>query len=436
MKRIINRLIYAVVTTALVFGFTAQPIGAFAAETPTVVIAGSDFQCSEGNEVGAVVLSSVFKGMKGVESGVSTIDGLLFCGDYDIDLPSTAPDTEEGIEYVHKAVKENFGENYHSVMIKGNHDIVGSKGLAKSGANDHPNGKYGVFAINESDYMWHNSNPELIRATATNLEKYLDEKVKSQFTAPIFVISHLPLHFSIRTVNDGDTAYAEYLYDALYSAAEKGLNIIFLYGHDHSNGWDDYLGGSAVYLQRGDTINIANIPDRKCSARPLNFTYMNAGFTGYYNKENNGADATLTTSMFKIYSDRVEIARYDRFGYHSLKSEGVRNTYKNETDSDYAVNKDVYDSPQILRLNKDIRQADDETGSIQSEQAVTVSSQAQDDVYENTDSAVSSAVSEADTDANVGDSDGSAVIYIIIAVAVVLAGGAVAVFIILKRKKK
>lgn len=222
----------------------------------------------------------------------------------------------------------------------------------------------------------------------------------------------------------------------MYSAAEKGLNIIFLYGHDHSNGWDDYLGGSAVYLQRGDTINIANIPDRKCSARPLNFTYMNAGFTGYYNKENNGADATLTTSMFKIYSDRVEIARYDRFGYHSLKSEGVRNTYKNETDSDYAVNKDVYDSPQILRLNKDIRQADDETGSIQSEQAVTVSSQAQDDVYENTDSAVSSAVSEADTDANVGDSDGSAVIYIIIAVAVVLAGGAVAVFIILKRKKK
>ena len=56
---------------------------------------------------------------------------------------------------------------------------------------------------------------------------------------------------------------------------EKGLNIFFLFGHDHSNGWDDYLGGSCVCLEKGDTINIAKKGNQfKWETKTLNFTYI------------------------------------------------------------------------------------------------------------------------------------------------------------------
>ena len=40
----------------------------------------------------------------------------------------------------------------------------------------------------------------------------------------------------------------------------------------------------------------------------LAFTYMNAGFVGYYDNHN-GADDALTMSVFEIYDDRVEISK-------------------------------------------------------------------------------------------------------------------------------
>lgn len=138
----------------------------------------------------------------------------------------------------------------------------------------------------------------------------------------------------------------------LNAAGAKGLNIIFLYGHNHSNGWDDYLGGSAVYLKKGDKILIAQNDKRAYQEKTLNFTYMNAGYTGYYSNVN-GADAALTMSVFQITDHEVTITRYDKNGVHDLKSAGVTNAYKNEAvNGGYAPDPTVYPSSQEVVLSE------------------------------------------------------------------------------------
>ena len=152
------------------------------------------------------------------------------------------------------------------------------------------------------------------------------------------------------TKNDGGGKYANYIFDVLNAAGENGLNIIFLYGHDHSNGWDDYLGGSCVYLAKDDEINIAQSSQTYFAAKTLNFSYLNAGFVGYY-ENHNGADNTLTMTAFKIYSDKVVVSRYSDSGEHNLKCKGVTtNSYKNE--SGYDPNTAVVASPQNIILTE------------------------------------------------------------------------------------
>lgn len=319
---------------------------------PTVVIAGSDFQNPSGDTAGAQTVKNILTQMQ--SAGYTEADGFLFCGDYNYRYDTTAAGLQVHIDALDAAVSEKYrsiaaGNRVH---VQGNHDQVraGTGGLAQSGANDPTGdsaGKYGVFVINEDDYMWNNSNEATIITTAANLKKYLDTKAADGFDKPIFVVSHLPLHYSMRTKNDGDGMYANYIFDVLNKAGAAGLNIIFLYGHDHSNGWDDYLGGAAVYLAKGDQINIAQASNTKFNVETLNFTYMNAGFTGYY-ENNNGADDTLTMTVFEISDDTVKVARYDANAKHNLKSAGVTNSYQKE--SGYAPNTAVYESPQTITL--------------------------------------------------------------------------------------
>lgn len=313
---------------------------------PTVVIAGSDFQNPNGNDAGAQTVTNILTKMQ--NAGYTKADGFLFCGDYDYSTVNNQTRTEAGITALKNAVTSTYNNTLaddRMVFVQGNHDAAGSTGLAASG--DHDAAEYGVFVINEDDYMWRNSNETTIRNTAANLKTYLDTKAAEGFAKPIFVVSHLPLHYSMRTKNDGDGMYANYIFDVLNDAGEKGLNIIFLYGHDHSNGWDDYLGGSCVYLAKGDKINIAQASQTDFKEKKLNFTYMNAGFTGYY-ENHNGADNTLTMTVFKITGDTVQVERYDANGKHNLKSAGVTNSYKQE--SGYDPNTTVYRSPQAFTL--------------------------------------------------------------------------------------
>ena len=319
---------------------------------PTVVIAGSDFQNSSGDTAGAQMVTNILTQMQ--TAGYTSADGFLFCGDYNYGYDKTADGLQGHIDALDAAVIKKYSSiaEGNRVYVQGNHDQVtaGTGGLAQSGANDPTGdsaGKYGVFVINEDDYMWHNSDEATIRNTAANLKTYLDTKATEGFAKPIFVVSHLPLHYSMRTRNDGDGMYANYIFDVLNDAGAKGLNIIFLYGHDHSNGWDDYLGGAAVYLAKGDKINIAQGSKTAFNVETLKFTYMNAGFTGYYSAVNTGAETTLTMTVFSITGNTVTVERYDANGKHNLKSAGVTNSGKNEGEY-YAPNTAVYGSPQTI----------------------------------------------------------------------------------------
>ena len=318
-------------------------------EDSTVVIAGSDFQNPNGDTAGAQTVTSILTNMQ--NAGYTKADGFLFCGDYSYGYNQA----EAGINALKNAVIGTYNtlEDSRMVFVEGNHDEASASGLATSGANDAAD--YGVYVINEDDYMWYNNYEATIKNTAENLKIYLDGKRDEGYAKPIFVVSHLPLHYSMRTLEGGgDGKYANYIFDVLNEAGAAGLNIIFLFGHNHSHGWDDYLGGAAIFLTTGDKINIAQSSTTKFKEETLNFTYMNAGYVGYYGDSYGGdADKTLTMTVFEITDTQVIISRYDQNGPHNLKSAGVYNVEHPDAGY-YVADGSTVSTPKTITLNTEI----------------------------------------------------------------------------------
>ena len=157
-------------------------------------------------------------------SGFSSADGFLFCGDYS-KTDRVLKDNIEGVKQLKNTVS-GFVPDENIVLAQGNHDYApGTAGMSPSGNNDPASVKYGVFVINEDDYMWYNSDEQRIIETSRQLEEYLDDKIDKKFSAPIFVVSHLQLHASMRTQSIGDGKHANYIFDVLNSAGEReGIN--------------------------------------------------------------------------------------------------------------------------------------------------------------------------------------------------------------------
>lgn len=338
---------------------------------PTVVIAGSDFQNPNGNDAGAQTVTNILTQMQKA-GGYTSADGFLFCGDYSYGYNQA----EAGINALKNAVTGIYSTltNDRMVFVEGNHDEASANGLATSGAHDAAD--YGVFVINEDDYMWRNSNEATIKNTAASLKGYLDAKRNAEYAKPIFVVSHLPLHYCMRTNNDGDGMYANYIFNVLNEAGNAGLNIIFMFGHNHSHGWDDYLGGAAIFLTKGDKINIAQGSKTKFNVETLNFTYMNAGYVGYYGDSyTSDVDKTLTMTTFAITDNDVTISRYSANGTHNLKSAGVYNV-EHPDNSKYSTDTTTVGSPYELMLNKEITPAGEEvtppTGGSTTERTYTL----------------------------------------------------------------
>ena len=321
-------------------------------DEPIYVLAGSDFQADSGDAAGSANIEAIIAQMKA--AGYSKMDGFLFAGDYSVNATKTS-----NVNALKDTIL-NAGLGLtasNMVLVQGNHDnsnsysgaeagLVGSV-LNNSGAADKDG--YGVYVINEKDYPWHGGNESTVMQTANALDKYLDEKVAAEYDEPIFIVSHLPLNYNMRTL-EGDGMYANYIFKALDDGAKAGLNIIYMFGHDHSNGWDDYLGGAAIYLEKGDKINIAQASKTEWKEETLSFTYMNAGYVGYYRNVNTGSETDLTMTVFEITEDDVTVKRFSASGLHDLKSVGVTNSYKNE--SGYEPNTEVIKSPQIIKLQK------------------------------------------------------------------------------------
>lgn len=354
-KKLLSLLLVFSMLTTLIPSTFIRTVDAAESET-TYVLAGSDFQARGGHDAGATIVSGLLDKIK---VDYPKMDGFLFAGDYDVNYN----DVENGIAKLQETVRSQYSNLSHEIYIEGNHDsknynLVGDK-LSSSGANDADG--YGVFVINESDYMWYNDDEATIKKTAANLESYLNAKRNASYTKPIFVISHLPLHYSMRTRSGGkDGMHANYIFDVLNKAGNAGLNIIFMFGHNHSHGWDDYLGGAAIFLTKGNKINIAQNSTTVFKEETLAFTYMNAGYVGYYGDSyTSNVDKTLTMTTFAITNDNVTISRYDSKGTHDLKSAGVYNVEYPDS-AYYSTDTTTVGSPFTLTLNKEITPAGEE----------------------------------------------------------------------------
>lgn len=324
MKRICGMVLALTLLLALLPAASVS-----AAEEETILLAGSDFQVSAHNTARIEQVLSTLE-----MHGITKADGAFFCGDYALNPDyDNQGQSSAGLAVLKKLFTPIVGSKM--TFVQGNHDPEDTAGLSKSGNNDPASGKYGVYVIHEDQYLQYDYaySRDVVKETAANLKQYLDQKVNSGWTKPIFVLSHVGLHWGNRTLKEGSAVHGDLLVDVLNEAGQKGLNIIFLYGHDHSGGYGDFIGGSAVYFKKGDQMEVCLGTKKEHTTYTLNFTYMNAGFIGYYSTTEETADATVTMSVFRIRGDEVIITRYDaeinlntgKYGIHNLKSKGVWN---------------------------------------------------------------------------------------------------------------
>ena len=298
------------------------------------------------------------------------VDTAVFCGDFSSSYGDVTSYTSE----VKALVNQKFPASTESVMLQGNHDNFNSD-MKSTGA--HPYENYIIYVLNTGDANpWNQGTAgakSTVQTAADNLETYLNGLISSGDKRPVFIATHVPLHMSSRTSSlynkSGDNMYSSYLFNVINEAG-KSLDIVYLYGHNHSWGWDSYLGGSAVYRTKGDILPVPDCEGvtttytDKYTNEKLNFTYMNAGYVGYYSENTSPADDTLTCSVIEIYSDHMTVTRYDKDGAHKLGSQGCYNTsakggayndtngFPNGTTTGYSVVSSDTPSPKnIARIN-------------------------------------------------------------------------------------
>ena len=219
---------FVAIMLCLILVICQVPASAFAAEQDvTYVLAGSDFQNPDNNHNdGAAYVTKLLDQIQ--KAGYDTMDGFLFAGDYDYGFD----DSHLGKAALQSAVQAVYGTDMHEIYVEGNHDreyfqdvdLVMNGTLSPGGANDTDD--YGVYVIHERDYMWEAADydPATIENTAVKLDAYLDAKVDVKYDNPIFVITHLPLHYTMRTYDVGDGMYANRLFDVLNDAGSQGPN--------------------------------------------------------------------------------------------------------------------------------------------------------------------------------------------------------------------
>ena len=312
----------------------------------TIILGLSDFQAST-DELGADQVQQILSG--GIAQKYGMFDGLFAVGDYSAAVGYDVALT--GIQALDKTIDPYVSGN--KIYTEGNHDAPDLPGLSPTGNNDPAGGKYGIFVINEEDYDQFGEGGE---AAAAMMQAYFNEKLADPTwgNKPIFVLCHVPLHYSMRTETSNSGKTARTMVDVLNEAGANGLNILFLFGHNHSGGYDDFLGAGSVYLKKGDQMIVPQYGANykyNWDTVTLNFTYMNVGYVGYNADNGYGADVALTVTTYRIQSNGdVIITRWDKNGEHNLKSAGVKNTVLMDTfDPDLTV----YESSRVVTATDD-----------------------------------------------------------------------------------
>ena len=358
-KRFMSVLLCVAMVLPMLIVPVAAEEAAYVDEPLAVIYTASDFQVkdSSGNDDHATAKNVMGEIIHTVKDNYNRMDGAFFLGDYTVKYTLDA--TNAGRTAVKETLTSAWGNLSGSniIYVQGNHDQPGFSGQEdpKTQSFEH----YNVFVMDNDMFPWQQggangadtANKATVQETAAQLETYLKGLVDAQDDRPVFITSHVPLHFSRRS-NSGmnyDNTYARLIFDVLNKYGEK-LDIIFLFGHNHSSNYDDYIGGAAIYLPVGETIYIpVEKTVDKYDAETLNFTYMNGGYIGYYN---GNCETQQSSAVIEVYENRIEIARYDADGEANLKDMG-------KTVDNITANTTVYtnSSPEatITRKNVDVQ---------------------------------------------------------------------------------
>ncbi len=343
MKRILSCLLILAMLIACIPAVVAQET-----QEPTVILLGSDYQnnCYQPSynryyydntpideQPRTISLQAILDAI--AADGISP-DAAMFVGDYTDhfqDDGNAAHCAGDGIKQIRSMLTAAFGELEETVFSQGNHDYEGVPELAESGLQAYDDDSvYLTYVINEKDFPYRQSTSDqnTIASTAQRLGECMDQLAEEGETRPIFVLCHVPLHYSTR-YSGGDNPYANLIFDELNEPAAD-LNVFFFFGHNHSGAAADYeadWGGAVNYVGRGQILDV-NKPNHGSTSneQTLNFTYMNAGYVGYSTSATNDS---RTMSVLTVYENRVAISRYDANGeYTAAESLGQTNPLKPE----------------------------------------------------------------------------------------------------------
>lgn len=295
-----------------VSGFAKAP------DAYATIFTASDFQSDS--------CYSNLKGMmnSAIADGITaTPDAFIFGGDYTAgseDPEIQVPKVTETVLAVYPGYDEN-----NLIYTQGNHDSADSV-LTPTGFYEFDN--FVVYSINEDNFKSGQSGTagygEAVQSLAKTVAVKLENLVKTGDNRPVFISTHVPLHHSSRG-SYGDNLYSKYLFDVLNEYGEK-LDIIFLFGHNHSSSYDDYIGGAVNYIAKGEKIRIP-VPDTTQQGaagytdETLNFTYMNHGYVGYSNNSSSSTSTnTLTMGAFELCPVTIEISRYSTTGVYTTET--------------------------------------------------------------------------------------------------------------------
>ena len=157
-------------------------------------------------------------------------------------------------------------------------------------------------------------------ALAKDVERCLDGMIAGGDHRPVIVLTHVPLHHTYRN-SYGDNMYAAYLFDVLNEKG-KALDIVFAFGHNHSGGYDDYIGGAVNFMQPGDTIRIpmTDKTGENCyTEQTLHFTYTNCGYVGFSdNAVSDTSTNTLTMGVLQLTPDTLHFIKYSEQGVYRV----------------------------------------------------------------------------------------------------------------------
>lgn len=308
----------------------------------SVLVFASDYQHRDGWEDPPVTLNRILDAVYGADIQP---DNYIFCGDY------TALDGRNNYNAdPHDAIEEIKGicaahdaslAPEQMIFVQGNHDEKIAD-ISESGLHEYED--YLVYVLNtEEDYPWGQgkmSQETTVIRGAMRLKKCLDQLTKRREKRPIFLAAHVPLHFTGRTSplqGTGDNLYARDLFKVINAAGEH-LNLVYLFGHNHSRGWDSYLGGSCVFRSPGDWLLIPQVEEEETvtsryTQEKLTFTYLNAGYVGYFSSEGkeDQLESTLTCTVCEIKGNDLTFSRYSKDGIYLLNGEGRCNPAKDDS---------------------------------------------------------------------------------------------------------